>query len=57
MRGFIEKQPSVSITYDFWTSLSCVSMMGITLHFIDEKFVMRRFALAVREVQGTSWAR
>jgi hypothetical protein len=32
-------------------------MMGITLHFIDEKFVMRRFALAVREVQGTSWAR
>jgi hypothetical protein len=41
-----------SVTFDFWTTLSAKSMLGVTAHYIDEEFNMHRLALAVREVTG-----
>jgi hypothetical protein len=44
--------PAFAITYDFWTTLSSKSMLGVTAHFVDEDFRMHRLALAVREMEG-----
>ncbi|EFP93854.1 uncharacterized protein PGTG_19708 [Puccinia graminis f. sp. tritici CRL 75-36-700-3] len=38
---------------DTWTAPNCTAFMGVTSHFIDEKFCMRDLTLAVPHIQGS----
>jgi hypothetical protein len=49
---YLAKQKTISFTQDAWTAPNCTAFLGVTAHFIDEKFQMRDLTLAVPHVQG-----
>ena len=42
----------VSLTTDLWSSLNNESFLGITIHFIDESWVLRHFTLDILQFKG-----
>jgi hypothetical protein len=49
---YLAKQETICFTQDAWTAPNCTAFMGVTSHFIDEKFRMRDLTLAVPHIQG-----
>src|SRR6266498_1287380 len=37
----------VALTIDIWSSLKCEGFLGITIHFIDENWVLKHFTLDI----------
>jgi hypothetical protein len=49
----LKRQPFVSLTADFWSTLSHLSMVGVTVHWINDLWEMKHRTLCVREVPGS----
>ncbi len=43
----------VALTTDIWTSLKNEGFLGVTLHFIDENWVLRHFTLDIFQFKGS----
>ena len=54
IKSYIQNIPGkVSITTDLWSSLKNESFLGITIHFIDENWVLRHFTLDIFRFKGS----
>src|SRR5207248_3279746 len=54
IKSYIQNIPGkVSITTDLWSSLKNESFLGITIHFIDENWMLRHFTLDIFKFEGT----
>ena len=42
----------VSLTYDGWTTDSHISLLGITVHWIDDEWMLREHILALEKLEG-----
>jgi hypothetical protein len=47
-----EAHSRILISFDAWTSLSCVAILGAIAHFIDRIGKRRSVVLALRRLQG-----
>ncbi len=43
----------VALTTDIWTSLKNEGFLGVTLHFIDENWILRHFTLDIFQFKGS----
>ena len=54
VKNYIKNIPGkVSITTDIWSSLKNESFLGITVHFIDENWMLRHFTLDIFKFEGS----
>ena len=54
IKNYIKNIPGkVSITTDLWSSLKNESFLGITIHFVDENWVLRHFTLDILKFEGS----
>ena len=54
IKNYIKNIPGkVALTTDIWTSLKNEGFLGVTLHFIDENWVLRHFTLDIFQFKGS----
>jgi len=56
LKNVLAKIDSGSVTFDFWTSISLVPMLGVTFHHVTDELEMRRVVLAIRKMEGAHTA-
>jgi hypothetical protein len=47
-----EAYSRISISFDAWTSLSCIAILGVIAYFVDRTGKRRSAVLALRRLQG-----
>ena len=53
VKNFIKNIPGkVALTTDIWSSLKSEGFLGITIHFIDENWILRHFTLDIFRFKG-----
>ena len=54
IKDYIKTIPGkVALTTDIWSSLKNEGFLGITLHFIDENWILRHFTLDIFKIKGS----
>jgi hypothetical protein len=52
LKDVLDKSLAINITCDEWSSSNNVPILGITAHWIDDKFRMQEVILAMQEIEG-----
>jgi hypothetical protein len=51
-RSLIKARSRINLSFDAWSSLNHLSLLGIVAHWIDEKSQLKTALLALRPVEG-----
>ncbi|XP_035985740.1 uncharacterized protein LOC118559130 [Fundulus heteroclitus] len=54
--NLLKKAECVAITGDHWTSVSNANYLGVTAHFIDNKWCLHSFALTIKKITTRHFA-